>query len=246
MNIKKACSQSTDTCEMTCQNPNGSGCLILGSYFSDGLSCGLAGTCQNGSCNEGSLSDKIGNWISKNKQYSIRALRWLPSAAALHLGLTTPSNSNYRGGIYHCTLHPLQYHKMLLLRRAETHQSRPQCSLRHWPPTALQSGTHGPSPPKPRLPACATASTPLDAATPTSTILARLGASPELPTWPRVWVLCSAAGSSPSKVAAAACAHRTPILSFSSWTFEVGLSCRPNVDCTCCTTHLDRLDSCVL
>lgn len=78
---------------MTCANPDsGRSCLLLDSYFSDGLPCGLAGTCEDGSCNEGkstirartrtrlanarmltgSLGDRIKNWITKNKQYSIR------------------------------------------------------------------------------------------------------------------------------------------------------------------------------
>lgn len=82
MGITEACSQSRDSCEMTCASPEGGRqCVILGSYFSDGLPCGLSGTCQNGSCSQGDFTDRASAWIRDNKQYSIReSLSW-PSSS---------------------------------------------------------------------------------------------------------------------------------------------------------------------
>lgn len=168
LGITKACSQSSSTCEMTCDNPSGSGCVILGSYFSDGLPCGLAGTCNNGSCDEGSLSARISSWISQNKQYSIRAQIVILHALE-HIADHNWILSYHRCWIHHRAPHSVEPPSLLLLPQRES-------------PHGTQRRFCNPQPPVtsvPGLPACATAESPFHAAT---VLFASHNASAGLPT----------------------------------------------------------------
>ncbi|CAO3644307.1 unnamed protein product [Cunninghamella blakesleeana] len=71
LNITRACPNS-NSCQLSCSNPSGTGCLSFNGYVIDGTPCGsLNGKCRTGTCDEGSINDRALYWLSNNKQIAI-------------------------------------------------------------------------------------------------------------------------------------------------------------------------------
>jgi hypothetical protein len=70
LDITRACPASvSSSCQLTCADPrSGGGCVLLDSTFTDGIECGLAGRCRSGSCQNGSFSNTVSAWVSRNPQ----------------------------------------------------------------------------------------------------------------------------------------------------------------------------------
>ncbi|CAO3624212.1 unnamed protein product [Cunninghamella echinulata] len=70
LNISKACPNS-NSCQLSCSNPSGVGCVNFNGYVIDGTPCGLNGKCKTGNCDEGSIGDRALAWLSNNKHIAI-------------------------------------------------------------------------------------------------------------------------------------------------------------------------------
>ncbi|KAI0005423.1 Metallo-peptidase family M12-domain-containing protein [Russula compacta] len=73
MNLQSACpSRGDQTCMVSCQDPTTPNqCVVLDTLLIDGSPCGYGGSCQNGTCESGSLLDTAKAWYVQNLQISI-------------------------------------------------------------------------------------------------------------------------------------------------------------------------------
>lgn len=72
MGLTSACDRGgDDTCLVTCNSPQGNGCVRLQTPLRDGSQCGYGGTCQKGDCQKGSWQDTFRNWYRQNLQIAI-------------------------------------------------------------------------------------------------------------------------------------------------------------------------------
>ncbi|KAL0078490.1 Metallo-peptidase family M12-domain-containing protein [Phycomyces blakesleeanus] len=71
MGISRACSSNSNSCELTCDNPGGLGCLIFNGKFIDGTPCGIGGACKDGKCDLSNFGNNAKNWLEKNKAIAI-------------------------------------------------------------------------------------------------------------------------------------------------------------------------------
>ncbi|CAG8501757.1 3164_t:CDS:10 [Acaulospora morrowiae] len=72
MGVTKACASDSGSCAILCADPSSSNtCLQMTGNFIDGTPCGFGGTCSQGNCKSGSITDTIKGWFDQYKQFII-------------------------------------------------------------------------------------------------------------------------------------------------------------------------------
>jgi len=73
MNLTTACpTQSSSTCQVSCQDPTQSNqCILLTALLVDGSPCGYGGVCASGKCQSSGLISTAKAWFTQNLQIAI-------------------------------------------------------------------------------------------------------------------------------------------------------------------------------
>ncbi|KAF7340165.1 Zinc metalloprotease [Mycena venus] len=73
MNLTKACpNQSSNTCQVSCQDPTEANqCILLTALLVDGSPCGYGGICASGNCQSNGLFSTAKAWFTQNLQIAI-------------------------------------------------------------------------------------------------------------------------------------------------------------------------------
>ncbi|KAF7367419.1 Zinc metalloprotease [Mycena sanguinolenta] len=107
MNLTKACpNQSSQTCQVSCQDPTQSNqCILLTALLVDGSPCGYGGVCASGNCQSNGLLSTAKAWFTQNLQIAIPVaivaglvailLLWVIGSAILRCCRRRPDYAGY-------------------------------------------------------------------------------------------------------------------------------------------------------